>query len=261
MRVLVTFAVEAEFAPWRCRHAFRRKESYMGGHVGRWDEWYSDQSDDLKLDVYLTGVGWRGSREILASLLKEKPDLCISSGLAGGLKTGLKSGEIVVAREVLLVNGGQRFIGRPLLMDLAEQAGATAVDSFLTNTQVVCDAQSKRTMAAFGDVVEMESFHVLKIARDAQVAAVAVRAISDTADEDLPLDFGRAIGEDGQISYRRLLLQVARRPHRIPAMIDFGKRSEKAAQNLADYLDKYIAVVRQRFPQWGSEREEVVAAR
>jgi len=261
MRVLVTFAVEAEFAPWRRRHAFRRKESYTGGHVGRWDEWYSDQSDDLKLDVYLTGVGWKGSTVVLASLLKEKPDLCISSGLAGGLKTDLKSGEIVVAREVLLVDGGQKFIGRPLLIDLAEQTGATAVDSFLTNTQVVCDAQSKRTMAGLGDVVEMESFHVLKIAKDAQVPAIAVRAISDTADEDLPLDFGRAIDKDGQINYRRLLLQVARRPHRIPAMIDFGKRSEKAAQNLADYLDKYIAVVRQRFPQWCSEREEVVTAR
>jgi len=261
MRVLVTFAVEAEFAPWRRLHAFRRKESVRGSRRAGSDVCYSSRIDDLQLDVYLTGVGWKGARTFLSALLKEKPDLCISSGLAGGLKPELKSGEIVVAREVLLVNGGQKFMGRPLLTDLAEQTGATAVDSFLTNTQVVCDAQSKRTMAAFGDVVEMESFHVLKIARDAQVAAVAVRAISDTANEDLPLDFGRAISKDGQISYRRLLLQVARRPHRIPAMIDFGKRSEKAAQNLADYLDKYIAVVRQRFPQWGSEREEVVAAR
>ncbi len=259
MRVLVTFAVEAEFAPWRRRHAFRRKEHVHGNHRAGSDVWYSSRIDDLQLDVYLTGVGWKGARTILSSLLKEKPDLCISSGLAGGLKPELKSGEIVVAREALLVNGGKKFRSRALLVELAEETGATPVNLFLTNTQVVCRAQSKQSMAKFGDVVEMESFHVLTRAREQQVPALAIRAISDTVEEDLPLDFGRLMGRDGQINYGKLLLQVGRRPHKIPAMIGFGKRSEKAAQNLAGFLDKYIAAVRQRFLHWGLGREEEVA--
>lgn len=261
MKVLVTFAVEAEFAPWRRRHAFRLKKSVHGGHRGGSDVWYRSKIDDLTLDVYLTGVGWKGTREFPFSLLKEKPDLCISSGLAGGLKPELKSGEIVVAREAILVDGGKRFGSRPFLVKLAEEAGATSVNSFLTNTQVVCRAQSKKSMAESGDVVEMESFHVLMKAKEQQMPAVAVRAISDTVEEDVPLDFGWSIGGDGQISYGKLLLQVGRRPHKIPAMIEFGKRSEKAAQNLADFLDKYIAAVRQRFLYWGLESEEEAAAR
>ncbi len=261
MRVLVTFAVEAEFAPWRRRHAFRRKEHVHGSHRGGSDVWYSNRIDDLTLDVYLTGVGWKSARTFLSFLLKEKPDLCISSGLAGGLKPELKSGEIVVAREVLLANEGKKFRSRALLVELAEETGATPVNLFLTNTQVVCRAQSKQSLAKFGDVVEMESFHVLTRAREQQVPALAIRAISDTVEEDLPLDFGRSMGRDGQISYGKLLLQVGRRPHKSPAMIGFGKRSEKAAQNLADFLDKYIAAVRQRFLQWGLGREEGVAAR
>ncbi|MGB2677407.1 MAG: hypothetical protein WAN12_10035 [Candidatus Acidiferrum sp.] len=256
MRALVTFAVEAEFAPWRRRHAFRRKESVHGGHRGGSDVWYSCRIDDLQLDVYLTGVGWKGARTFLSSLLKEKPDLCISSGLAGGLKPELKSGEIVVAREALLVNGGKKFRSRPLLVNLAEETGATPVNLFLTNTQVICQAKSKRFMSEFGDVVEMESFHVLTRAREKQVPALAIRAISDTVEEDLPLDFGWSMGGDGQIHYGKLLLQVGRRPHKIPAMIGFGKRSEKAAQNLADFLDKYIAAVRQRFLHWGLGTDE-----
>jgi len=261
MKVLVTFAVEAEFAPWRRRHAFRRKESVHGSHRGGSDVWYSSRIDDLTLDVYLTGVGWKGTREFLSSLLKEKPDLCISSGLAGGLKPDLKSGEIVVARETSLVNGGKKFRSRPLLVELAEERGATLVNLFLTNTQVVCRARAKHSMAEFGDVVEMESYHVLTKASEQQVPALAIRAISDTVEEDLPLDFGWAIGRDGQINYGKLLLQVGRRPHRIPAMVRFGKRSEKAAQNLADFLDKYIATVRQRFLNWGLETGEEAAAR
>ena len=123
MRVLVTFAVEAEFAPWRRRHAFRRKESVHGSHRGGSDVWYSSRIDDLTLDVYLTGVGWKGARTFLSSLLKEKPDLCISSGLAGGLKPELKSGEIVVAREALLVNGGKKLRSRPLLVESGRRNG------------------------------------------------------------------------------------------------------------------------------------------
>jgi nucleoside phosphorylase len=260
MRVLVTFAMEAEFAPWRRRHAFRRKESVHGSHRGGSDAWYSSRIDDLQLDVYLTGIGWKGAKAFLSSLLKEKPDLCISSGLAGGLRPELKSGEIVVAREALLLNGGKRFRSRPLLVDLAEETGATPVKMFLTNAQVVCRAQSKKSMAEFGDVVEMESFHVLTRAREQQVPALAIRAISDTVEEDLPLDFAWSTGGDGQISYGKLLLQVGRRPHKIPAMINFGKRSEKAAQNLADFLDKYIAAVRKRYLNWGLGTEEEAAA-
>lgn len=261
MKVLVTFAVEAEFAPWRRRHAFRRKEYIHGSHRRGSNVWYSSRIDDLKLDVYLTGVGWKGPAALLSNLLKERPDLCISSGLAGGLRPELQSGEIVVAREAILLNGGKKVGGRPLLVELAEETGATPVNVFLTNTQIVCRAQAKQSMAELGDVVEMESFHVLSMAREQYVPALAIRAISDTAGEDLPLDFGRAMGGDGQISYGKLLLQVGRRPHRIPAMMRFGKRSEKAAQNLADFLDKYVAAVRHRFLDWGLGKEEEVPAR
>ena len=102
----------------------------MGVTVAGSDVWYSCRIDDLQLDVYLTGVGWKGTRTFPSSLLKEKPDLCISSGLAGGLKPELKSGEIVVAREALLVNGGKKFRSRPLLVNLAEETGATPVNLF-----------------------------------------------------------------------------------------------------------------------------------
>jgi nucleoside phosphorylase len=260
MRILVTFAVQAEFAPWRRRYPFRRKEIGGSSPHAASEAYFGCNVDGVCLDVYLSGVGWKGSRAVFASLLKEKPDLCISSGLAGGLNSDLDFGAIVVAREVLLVNGGQKLTSRPLLVKLAEEVGARSVRTFLTNALVVSAAKSKRSMAEFGDVVEMESFHVLKSARDAGVPALSVRAISDTVDEDLPLDFGRTVNADGQISYGRLLLQVSAHPQRVPAMIRFGKRSAQAAQNLANFLDKYIAALRQRFPLWGTENDVEVAA-
>ena len=261
MRVLVTFAVEAEFAPWRRRHSFKRAEIVIPNHQGKGDVVYRGRMEGADLDVYLTGIGWSGVKAGLYHMMSNKPDLCITAGLAGGLKPELRSGEIVAAREVFLLNGGGKVRSRRSLVKLAEESGATVVESFLTNTQVVSQAEFKRSMAEFGDVVEMESFHIMTMTSGPQIPSIAIRAISDTADEDLPLDFGRAIGADGQLSFRQLLLQAGRYPHKIPAIMSFGKRSEQAARNLAEFLDKYLATVRKHSPQWSFEKEDTVAAR
>ncbi len=260
MRVLVTFAVEAEFAPWRSRHAFVREELTIPNHHGRPDVVFRGRFENSDVDVYLTGIGWGHCGPGLYHLLDGKPNVCISSGLAGGLRADLRSGEVVVARKSSLIKGEGKIRSRRSLVALAEATGATVVESFLTNTQIVSQAEFKRSMGEFGDVVEMESFHIMAMTSGPQIPSVAIRAISDTADEDLPLDFGRAIGADGQLNYRQLLLQIGRYPHKIPAMMRFGKRSEQAAQNLAGFLDRYISAVREHFPQWSFEREEEAAA-
>ncbi len=98
MRILVTFAVEAEFAPWRRRHAFVSVS--MPTPVGLQPHFfYRGTVFENDVDVLLTGIGWdeskRGNwpRYALRELLKNKPDLLISSGLAGGLRADLRCSE------------------------------------------------------------------------------------------------------------------------------------------------------------------------
>src|SRR5258708_35723329 len=136
MRILVTFAVQAEFAPWRRRFPFRRREFIGPGHKDRADAWYSCNTDDVHLDVYLTGIGWGGPKPLLSTLLQEKPDLCISSGLAGGLKSDLNIGEIVGARVALFVKGGPKPSSRPFLVNLAEKTGGNAVNRLLPKPHI-----------------------------------------------------------------------------------------------------------------------------
>src|SRR2546425_713161 len=59
MRVLVTFAVDAEFAPWRKRHSFKRQELSVP-HSYRFDAVYTAEVNQVAVDVYLTGMGWSG---------------------------------------------------------------------------------------------------------------------------------------------------------------------------------------------------------
>jgi hypothetical protein len=72
---------------------------------------------------------------------------------------------------------------------------------------------------------------------------IAIRAISDTADEDLPLDFGQVVTDSGDLSVARLAGQIIRNPSAIPGLVRLGRRSEEAAKRLADFLDAYMAAL------------------
>src|SRR5438477_6122143 len=106
MRILVTFAVEAEFAPWRKRHDFQPNEIRISGFAKAARSFQADVSG-VTLDVLLTGIGWNSrsrnlSAEALQTILSNDPKVCISTGLAGGLAPGLCIGDIVAAEEIAL---------------------------------------------------------------------------------------------------------------------------------------------------------------
>jgi hypothetical protein len=69
---------------------------------------------------------------------------------------------------------------------------------------------------------------------------VAIRAISDTVDEDLPLDFNRVTDAEGEISITRILGQIAGSPTAVPALVRFGQRSRSAAEALTAFLERYL---------------------
>ncbi len=252
MRVLVTFAVDAEFAPWRKRHGFQRQEITSESHAGS-DVAYHAKVGRSDVDVYLTGIGQTGNGPGLYFLLSKSPHLCISSGLAGGLNPSLKNGDIVAARALALVEGGAKVNSKRNLVEIAGQCGARPVDLFLTSKHIVSQAQYKKSMAAFGDAVEMESYHVLSKATGTQVASIAIRAISDAHDEDLPLDFEKVIEPGGRVNPRRLALQIARFPNRVPSLIRFGRKTEQTTEKLGDFLDAYLEAVAASSPQWPSD--------
>src|SRR5581483_7639221 len=110
---------------------------------------------------------------------------------------------------------------------------ATPVEGLYTSDCVVTSAAEKMHLAAMADAVDMETFHITAATAQEGVPAVAIRVISDAADQDLPLDFNQAIGPDGTIRWRPALMQVASSPAAWPRMVKFGLESARAARGLA----------------------------
>lgn len=248
MRILVTFAVEAEFAPWRKRHGFKRNEIRIPQLPLNqpFYEVYEAGVAGTDVDVLLTGIGWEDlsgyiAKKALRELLKRKPHCCISTGLAGGLNAEYRPGQIVAASELVFRRGGSKILSNKRLLKVAENCGARIANTLITESHIVSEASSKSAMSKFGDFVDMESYHILQIVTGTQIPAIAVRGISDAADRDLPVDFSKILGRDGAVRKRQLFGEIARHPLRIPGLIRFGLQCKEASHSLADFLDDFIA--------------------
>jgi adenosylhomocysteine nucleosidase len=238
MRVLVTFALGSEFAPWKKRHEF--SAARINGRVA-----FTGKVHGVNVMVALTGVGRGHAKATAADIFGWSGgefDSCVTSGLAGALKTEYAVGDVLVAGGVKASHDA-RAAGEWSATELIEAAtrnGARSVSWFVTASRAANTAAEKQTLSAGADAVEMESYEVMSAARVAGVPAVAVRAVSDRADEDLPFDMNRVFGETGQVSLPRVLGQVALKPHAIPGLIRLGSNSRKAAESLARFLDSYV---------------------
>ncbi|MGA7921086.1 MAG: hypothetical protein WCA38_15600 [Candidatus Acidiferrales bacterium] len=247
MKILLTFALENEFAPWRAMRDFRVAE--FGQLTTHWTS-----IAGAAVVVVLTGAGPKQARTAMTKIMKEQEgiNLCVSSGLAGALAASLRVGQVVAARSVLAeseVEADDRnlLLSSGPLVAFAQEAGATAVHRFYSADRVITRSEEKKHLGLHSDAVEMESFKVMFAAAEQGIPAIAIRSISDTADEDLPWDIDRIFTDEGQISMPRVLGEVLRHPGSVSSLVRLGQNSKTAATSLAHFLDGYIKLISQRY--------------
>jgi adenosylhomocysteine nucleosidase len=234
MKALITFALANEFAAWRKSRQFKRVS------VDAWDQTYWAQVGAADVRVVLTGAGRFAAQRALARAFDHVPDVCIASGLAGALKPAYRPGAILAARTVADVNGTRLMRSDPELISRAGEGGAKVVERFLVSDRVVSTTEEKMSLGLSGDAVDMESLHILAAAACRGVRSVAIRAISDGSELNLPLDFDRAFNERGVLSVPKVIGQIVARPNRIGGLLRLAYESERAAAALATFLDEYV---------------------
>ncbi len=246
MRILVTFAIENEFAPWRDRRGFQRVRP-LETEIAP-PETYSADVSGAQVRVVLTGAGPNPAAAAISQAMQGGPDaidFCISSGLAGALRPEYRIGQVLAAREVRSgsiepAERGDTLPSSEALLSFASECGATPVEKFHTAGRVIGKADEKKYLGETADAVEMESYVILGEARRRGVPAIAVRAISDSADEDLPFDMTGVFTAEGRISMPLVLAQVAKHPGSITAVMKLGQSAKSAATELSRFLDRYV---------------------
>jgi adenosylhomocysteine nucleosidase len=234
LKILVTFALENEFAPWRKMAGFRRVA------VSEVNVWYEAQIGAAEVRVVITGTGAFAAQKAMKTAFESVPDFCIASGLAGSLKPEHVSGDVLVGHHVTEIKSGRSLAADTELRQLAGELGAKPVEKFLVAERVVATVAEKRQLAAMGDAVEMEGVYVLGAAAQHGVRCVAIRSISDTVDRDLPLDFDRVFDASGHVSVTKVIGQVAEKPGRLGGLVRLAEDSGKAARALAEFLNEFV---------------------
>jgi len=241
MRILVTFAVEAEFAPWRALRTFKKTKVNPGHWSGGVDV-HEAEIGDCSVWVFLTGIGIKCFDFALALCLKQAGvNLVLSSGLAGSLKTELSPGDILVPRRVGTLSDASGLPATDGLVSRAEQYGAKAIETLLTADRIIATKEEKARLARFGQAIDMESFQVMQEFIGENLPVATIRAVSDGSEEDLPLDFTKCLTSQGQVKVGPLLKELVGHPAKVSDLVRFGKQSRDAAQKLTVFLDRFVS--------------------
>ena len=249
LRIAVLFAVPQELGP------FARRLSPSAVPPPKLPGARCGQLGGCEVMCLAGGMGSQRAAAAAEALLRTwKPDLLVMAGVAGALSPDLAAADLVVADAIL---SGDEVLSPTEVPALA--AGGYRTGALLSVDRVLVTAADKRearspspsqmgsrvpaSRVGGGGVplaVEMETASVARVAAAKGISWAAVRAVSDTADESLPLDFNRLRDANGDLPTSRVALAAISNPRAIPGLIRLGRNTDLATKALAEFLVRWI---------------------
>ncbi|HTK75588.1 MAG TPA: hypothetical protein VL371_10050 [Gemmataceae bacterium] len=186
--------------------------------------------------VLETGIGAeRAGRAIAWVLDNFSPHLVVAAGFAGALSRTLRLGQVVVASEV---NEPDEVTWR---VALPTELGDLVCGRLFTSPRMLTTTAAKTALfeATGAIAVDMESGPIVEACIARRVPCAAVRAVSDTREEELSSELARLL-DGGRVSLRRVLMAIVRRPKLIAELWRLHRATRRAANNLADALSRLL---------------------
>lgn len=182
-----------------------------------------------------TTAAARGTQALLAG---HRPMWVVSAGFAGGLDPRVRRGDIIMADSIA---GGD---GRRLAIDLKLPAEAMATPGLHVGRLVTADAVlfrpgDKRTLGEQQQAlaVDMESWAVGEVCRQAKTRFLAIRVISDAVDDELPADVERLARQNTPAARLGAAAgAIFRRPSSVKDMLKLKEEALIGSDRLARFL-------------------------
>lgn len=181
--------------------------------------------------VLITGMGRRNAFQSLEKYFaQETPSGIITCGFAGGLNPNLDIGAIVYEMDE----------GAPWERALLNSKGKLARFHCAGRVAITVNEKHKLWQVTGMDAVEMESDTIREMARRKGIPSATIRTISDTAHQNLPLDFNRLLTPDHRIDFAKLALRLVFSPRKIAELLRFQSNTIAAAQALGTFLENIL---------------------
>jgi adenosylhomocysteine nucleosidase len=209
--IVVTFARPEESG------AFRGKlEALKKGRCGPMAAWRGRVGENAVTVVH-TGIGPGAADRAIREVIQcEKPGKVISAGFAGGLDPALGVGDTLVS------DSPDVILSREIPLETPEEKAAAF----------------RETGAR---MVDMETAVLAAVCKTAGIPFVAARAVSDSADEPLPVPFQHWFDVERQRPRPFALLgYLLRRPSRVVPFARFVMRLPRIAEALAGAVESAL---------------------
>jgi len=192
-----------------------------------------------------TGEGRSSAAEGARALLDGFPvTRLLVLGFGGGLSPALELGALFVARQVV-ADAARAPAPDAEATERLVRRGVARPALFLTSSRLLATAASKgaawNALAQDGPaVVDLETAAIAEVAHARGVPYVALRAVSDTAEETLPVDLDRFIDARGRIRRLAILRRAVRQPSIVPGLWELRRRAGLCSEKLAAALAAWI---------------------
>ena len=193
---------------------------------------FPQQSRAGGIQAWVTGMGRKNAAESLREAVAAvEPERVLTCGFAGGLNPALALGTVVFDHD----------FDAGVAEALAELGALPA--KFYCSKRVAITAAEKRALweSTGADAVEMESSVIRNLCREWKIPSATIRVISDTARDDLPIDFNALMTSDDRIHYGKLALAILASPRKVSQLIAFQRQTMTAARELGRVLNELFS--------------------
>jgi adenosylhomocysteine nucleosidase len=234
----VVAAMPQEIAPLLRRIKGYQKERAAGFTL------YRFSLQGVPVILVESGMGPAHAKAATETLISfARPALILNFGFAGAVQPGIEVGELVLAERVFWLREGRVTQAPPPDQQLAGsvlEACALAGISVKRGTFITAAGiMNKEEVAGSLDagvshpMLEMETAAVLGVSGQAGIPVVALRGVSDAANEELGFSIDEFCDGELRISPARVLRCIAGKPWIVPQLVRLAGNSRKAGKNLA----------------------------
>ncbi len=238
----VLFALDRESTPFR--RLFLGQERLRKAPCRAW----SCSKSGRSLWIVETGVGPAKTQGVLDWLIRagsvsDGPlGPLIMAGFAGSLQADVCVGDIVIAQEIVDLDGYCWPTSWPSLT-LPARTLPARTGRVLTAPRLIGDPDEKRRLGQthHAQAVDMESATVARFCHEHSIPFGCVRSISDNMDTFLPAHLVSLLSQ-GQVSVPRLLATLAWHPGTIGSLMKLARNTRLAANALAKTLAELLSI-------------------
>lgn len=202
------------------------------------------QIGDTEACLVESGMGpVRAAAAAEALISAASPTIMLSFGFGGAILPGLKVGDMVLGTESWMANKGgfthQQGISKILAGEIAAELGKSlngiASGIVITSAGILKKKDLIHSLPNGTEhpMLDMETAAIASIANRHGIPLVALRGVSDDADEELSFSLDEFTDQNMTIRPLKVMGTIARKPWIIPQLLRLARNSRIAGKRLA----------------------------